>query len=361
MGPGPSSIPPTVYWALAQPCLGHLDPRFVQLMDVTQERLRYAFQTKNQLTFAVSGPGSAGMEACLVALLEPGSRFLVGVNGVFGARMADCARRAGADVHKLEKPWGQVFEPEEIRQAARQIQPEVIAVVHAETSTGARQPLEALGAIAREVGALLVVDTVTSVGGIPVFVDKWGIDASFSGSQKCLSCPPGLSPVTFSEKARERVRRRKHEIQSWFLDVSAVERYWGSERIYHHTAPVAMNYALAEALRLLCLEGLGARWKRHQTVSEALGKGLEKLGIGFLVPPEHRLPQLAAVTVPQGTDDAAIRKRLLAEFNIEIGGGLGEFKGKVWRIGLMGHGATMENVERLLNALKICLGDSKGR
>ena len=352
MGPGPSDVHPRVLAALGAPLVGHLDPEFIQVMNETQELLRRTFQTQNRLTLAVSGTGSAGMEACVVNLIEPGDKMLVCVNGVFGQRMTDVAQRAGAQVTTLEKPWGQVFDPEEIRAAVRKVRPKVVGIVHAETSTGARQPVEELGRMTHESEALLLVDTVTSLGGIPVKVDEWGIDAVYSGTQKCLSCPPGLSPVSFSERALEAIHRRKTKVQSWYLDMTMVERYWGEERFYHHTAPISMNYALREALRLVHEEGLEARFARHLLNHRALKAGLQALGIGYAAAEGHQLPILNAVMIPAGIDDLKVRRQLLAEFGIEIGGGLGEFKGKAWRIGLMGHTSRRNNVLLFLAALE---------
>ncbi len=355
MGPGPSDVHPRVLQAMATPLLGHLDPEFVKLMNETQEMLRYVFQTENRLTLPVSATGSAGMEACVVNLIEPGDNMLVCVNGVFGQRMADVARRAGALVVTIERPWGQVFDPNEIADAVKRSRPKVVGIVHAETSTGAWQPMEELGKIAHESGSLLLMDCVTSLGGVPVQLDEWGVDAAYSGTQKCLSCPPGLSPASFSPRAAEVIKSRKTKIQSWYLDMSMVERYWGAERFYHHTAPITMNYALREALRLVCEEGLENRWSRHERNHLALKAGLAAIGIGYAAQEGHQLPQLNAVRIPEGVDDLSVRKQLLAEFGIEIGGGLGDFKGKIWRIGLMGHTSRPNNVLVFLAALEKCL------
>ena len=352
MGPGPSDCHPRVLAAMSMPLVGHLDPAFVQVMNDTQQMLRYVFQTDNKLTLPVSGTGSAGMEACIVNLIEPGDPMLECITGVFGQRMADVAARAGAKVTTIDRPWGQTFEPDQIETAVKQHRPKVIGIVHAETSTGALQPMEDLGRIAHDSGALLLADCVTSLGGVPVLLDAWGIDAAYSGTQKCLSCPPGLAPVSFSERALAAIRARKSKVQSWYLDMTMVERYWGDERFYHHTAPISMNYALREALRLVCEEGLEARWARHRRNHELLKSGLAELTIEY-IPPEGRcLPQLNAVRIPPGIDDLSVRKRLLADYGIEIGGGLGDFKGKAWRIGLMGHTSRAENVLLFLAALK---------
>jgi alanine-glyoxylate transaminase/serine-glyoxylate transaminase/serine-pyruvate transaminase len=355
MGPGPSDVHPRVLRAMATPLVGHLDPEFLSLMNETQELLRYVFQTQNQLTFAVSGTGSAGMETCVVNLIEPGDRMIVCVNGVFGQRMVDVARRAGAEVTVLERPWGDVFPLDQIREALRQVRPKVLGIVHAETSTGACQPMEGLGALCHEFDTLLLVDTVTSLGGIPVEVDRWQADAVYSGTQKCLSAPPGLAPVTFSPRAVEVIHRRRQPVQSWYLDVSMVERYWGQERFYHHTAPITMIYSLHEALRLVQEEGLENRFARHQLHHRALKAGLTALGIRYAAVEGHQLPQLNAVWIPAGADDVATRKMLLERFGIEIGGGLGEFKGRVWRIGLMGYSCRANNVLLFLAALEQCL------
>ncbi len=355
LGPGPSDVHPRVLRALSAPVIGHLDPQFLEIMNEIQEMLRAAFLTQNALTFPVSGTGMSGMEACLVNLVEPGDRVLVCVNGFFGQRMVEIAGRAGAAVTTLERPWGEVFDPGQVREALQRVRPKVLAIVQAETSTGAWQPVEELGALCREHDALLVLDTVTALGCVPVRLDAWGVDAVYSCSQKGLSCPPGLSPVSFGPRAVEAVRRRKSKIQSWYLDLSLVQRYWDSERMYHHTAPISMLYALREGLCLVHEEGLEARWARHLHHHKALAAGLNALGLTYIAAEGRRLPQLNAVLVPAGVDDVAVRKRLLSEFGIEIGSGLGEFKGKAWRIGLMGHGCRATNVLLILAALEKCL------
>jgi len=355
MGPGPSDVHPRVLQAMGTPLVGHLDPEFVKIMNETQGMLRYVMQTNNRLTLPVSGTGSAGMEACVVNLIEGGDKMLVCVNGVFGQRMVDVAERAGAVVSTIERPWGQVFTADEIEEAVERIRPKVVGIVHAETSTGAWQPMEELGRICRDVDALLLMDCVTSVGGVPVLVDQWGVDAAYSGTQKCLSCPPGLAPVSFSGRAVEVINSRKTKVQSWYLDMQMVQRYWGEERFYHHTAPVSMNYALREALRLICEEGLEVRWERHMRNHVALKAGLRALGIEYATEEGCQLPELNAVRIPGGVDDVAVRRRLLGEFGIEIGGGLGAFKGKAWRIGLMGHTSRAQNVLLFLAALEQCL------
>jgi alanine-glyoxylate transaminase/serine-glyoxylate transaminase/serine-pyruvate transaminase len=362
MGPGPSEIAPRVLAAMAAPTVGHLDPYFLQIMDELQTMLRQVFRTENRLTLAVSGTGSAGMEACIVNLVEPGDRMLIGVNGVFGGRMADVARRCGGEVTTIERPFGEVFSPDEVAAAVRQHAPKVVGLVHAETSTGALQPLEEIARIVRDAGALLLIDCVTSLGGLPVETDGWGVDAAYSGTQKCLSCPPGLAPVTFGPRAQEAIQRRKTKVASWYLDTTMLANYWSDKsRAYHHTAPINMNYGLHEALRLVLEEGLEARFERHRRNHLALRAGLEAMGIDYAVAEEFRLPMLNAVKIPDGVDDKAVRARLLNDFGIEIGGGLGPMAGKTWRIGLMGEAAQPRNVLLFLAALDACLGgQSKG-
>jgi alanine-glyoxylate transaminase/serine-glyoxylate transaminase/serine-pyruvate transaminase len=355
LGPGPSDVHPRVLTAMATPLIGHLDPQFLEIMNETQDMLRRLFRTRNTLTFPVSGTGSAGMETCVVNLIEPGDKMVVCVNGVFGQRMTDVAQRAGAAVTTIERPWGEVFDLGQIRDVLKKVRPKVLGIVHAETSTGAWQPLAELGAVCREADALLLLDTVTSLAGAPVEIDAWGVDAVYSGTQKCLSCPPGLAPVSFSPRAVEVINRRKTKVQSWYLDMTMVQRYWGEERFYHHTAPITMIYALREALRLVHEEGLEARWARHLRNHKALKAGLAALGITYAAAEGHQLPMLNAVRIPAGVDDLTTRKRLLAEFGIEIGGGLGEFKGKAWRIGLMGYSSRAANVLLFLAALEQCL------
>lgn len=356
MGPGPSDIHPSVLAALAAPTVGHLDPYFLQIMDEVQQMLREVFQTENQMTMAISGTGSAGMETCVVNLVEPRDKVIVCQNGVFGGRMADVARRAGGDVTVLERPFGEVFSADEIAAAVDQHKPKVVGIVHAETSTGALQPLEEISRIVHDAGALLLVDCVTSLGGLPVSIDAVGIDAAYSGTQKCLSCPPGLAPVTFSPRALEAMDARSNAVSSWYLDISMLRNYWGADRAYHHTAPINMNYALHQALRLVLDEGLENRFARHRQHHEALKAGLEALGISYSVTePSHRLPMLNSVLIPEGIDDGQVRSQLLNEFGIEIGGGLGPMKGKTWRIGLMGEAASSTNVLSFLAAVDQCL------
>ena len=355
LGPGPSDVHPRVLSAMATPLLGHLDPAFLDIMQDTQQMLRDAFVTKNVLTIPVSATGMAGLEACAVNLLEPGDSVVVCVMGYFGQRMAEVASRTGAKVTVLELPWGEVFDLDRIRDTLQQVRPKVLTIVHAETSTGAHQPLDRLGKLCHEFDTLLIVDAVTSLGCVPVKVDEWQLDAVFSCSQKGLSCPPGLSPITISPRAEEAMGRRKTKAQSWYLDLSLVRQYWGSDRAYHHTAPITMVYALREGLRLLHEEGLDARWARHVRNHRALKAGLTALGLKYSAKVGNQLPQLNAVFVPPGVDDMAVRKRLLADFGIEVGGGLGDFKGKVWRIGLMGHNSRPGPVFTVLAALEQCL------
>ncbi|TMB57738.1 MAG: alanine--glyoxylate aminotransferase family protein [Deltaproteobacteria bacterium] len=356
LGPGPSDVHPRVLAALAAPLVGHLDPVFVAMMEEVKSLLRFVFATENALTIPISGTGSAGMEACVVNLVEPGDEVVVGVNGVFGTRLAEVATRAGATVTRVEAPWGRVVRAEQVEAALRNCrQPKLVALIHAETSTGAWQPLEDAARLAHDHGALFLADCVTSLAGAPVEIDRWGIDAAYSGTQKCLSCPPGLSPITFGPRAVEALRRRKTPVQSWYLDLTLLERYWGEERVYHHTAPISMNYALREALRLVAEEGLAARFARHRANHEALAAGLASLGLAFASEEGHRLPMLNAVTVPDGMDEARVRRRLLDAHGIEIGGGLGPMKGRVWRIGLMGESSRRAHVLLLLSALEDAL------
>jgi alanine-glyoxylate transaminase/serine-glyoxylate transaminase/serine-pyruvate transaminase len=358
MGPGPSNVSPSVLEAMSRPLTGHLDPAFIKMMEEIKTMLREVFQTKNEMTFPVSGTGSAGMEFCFVNLIEPGDEVIVGINGVFGMRMAEVAERCGARVIKVEAPWGQIIEPAQIAAALKTAKPKLVAIVHAETSTGALTPVEEISRLAREAGALMVLDTVTSLGGCPVRLDASGIDAVYSGTQKCLSCPPGLSPVSLGPRAMQVATTRKRKVQSWYLDVNLLASYWGQERVYHHTAPISMNYALHEALRLVLEEGLENRWARHRRNHEALRAGLAAMGLEITSQPGHQLWQLNAVRVPEGVDEAAARKRLLTDFNIEVGAGLGPLKGKIWRIGLMGETSNLTNVCACLSALGRILNDA---
>ncbi|HEY7371965.1 MAG TPA: alanine--glyoxylate aminotransferase family protein [Polyangia bacterium] len=357
LGPGPSEVPARVLAALAEPTLGHLDPEYLAIMDETRGLLQRVFQTENQLTLAVPGTGSAGMEACVANLTEPHDQVIVCAAGAFGARMADMADRHGAFVHTLEAAWGQTIHPEALADALKQHPgAKWVGIVHAETSTGAHQPLQEIARVAHAAGALLLVDAVTSLGGHELPVDAWGIDACYSGTQKCLSCPPGLAPVTFSAAALEAMDRRKTKVRSWYLDMSLIRNYWSADRVYHHTAPVNMTYALREALCAVLEEGLDARIARHRRNHLALRAGLETMGISYI--PAASLAPLNAVYVPPGVDDARVRARLLDDFGIEIGGGLGPFKGTAWRIGLMGASSTRRNVTLLLSALETILRDA---
>lgn len=354
LGPGPSQVDPRVLRAMSTPLLGHLDPKFLEIMNDVQGMLRAVYRTQNPFTIAISGTGSAGMEAALVNVLEPGDTAVVVVGGVFGSRMADIAGRCGARVVKIEIPWGEVVDHARIEEAlVREAPVKAVALVHAETSTGALQPIAGLGKLCHAHGALLVVDTVTSLGGVPVDVDGWEADAVYSGTQKCLSCPPGLAPLTLSSRALEVVRGRKTKVQSWYLDASMIADYWAEgKRAYHHTAPISMVYALREALRIVLEEGLEARFERHRRHSAALMAGVAALGCAPQAQEGHRLPSLNCVTVPAGVDEAAVRRCLLAEHGIEIGGGLGPLAGKVWRIGLMGESSRQEHVVAVLAALE---------
>ena len=359
LGPGPSDIHPRVLQALAKNTVGHLDPYYLELMNGMQQMLRELFRTKNEMTMAISATGSAGMEATVVNLIEPGDAMVVCVNGVFGSRMVDVAERAGAKVTKVERPWGEVFTPDDLKDAIAKAKPKVVGIVMAETSTGAWQPIEEISKLVHDAGALLLVDAVTSLGGVPVEVDQWNIDAIYSGSQKCLSCPPGLAPVSFSERAMQVVLNRKTKVQSWYLDVSMLANYWGQNRVYHHTGPINMTYGLYEALQILHEEGLENCFARHALNHRALKAGLAAIGIQYTAQEGHQLPMLNAVRVPAGVDDAAVRSALLNRFGIEIGAGLGAFKGQVWRIGLMGYGARPANVLLFLSALEQLLAEQK--
>jgi alanine-glyoxylate transaminase/serine-glyoxylate transaminase/serine-pyruvate transaminase len=354
LGPGPSMVHPRVLRALSTPLLGHLDPAFLAIMDDIQVLLRFVFQTKNRFTIAVSGTGSAGMEASIVNIVEPGDTVIIGVNGVFGTRWATIVERCGGKAIRVEAPWGQIIESEAIEQALRRSGPvKAVAIVHAETSTGAWQPLEPISRLCRDHDTLFLVDAVTSLGGAPVEIDRWDIDVCYSGTQKCLSCPPGLSPFTLSDRALAAIRARRTPCQSWYLDMGLIADYWAEgTRAYHHTAPISMLYALREALRLVEEERLPARFTRHRLNSEALIAGLTELGLPPLPPTGHRLPMLTCVTVPSHIPEAEIRTNLLSTYGIEIGGGLGPLKGKVWRIGLMGESSTEAHVLTLLNALE---------
>ncbi len=360
MGPGPSDVHPRILEALSRPTIGHLDPAFITMMDELKELLQYAFQTRNIMTMPVSAPGSAGMESCFVNLVEPGDKVIVCQNGVFGGRMKENVERSGGFAVMVEDTWGEAINIDKLEDALKDNpDTKIVAMVHAETSTGAQSDVSSLVKLARAHGCLTIVDAVTSLGGTPLKVDEWEIDAIYSGSQKCLSCTPGLSPVSFSERALEKVRNRQTKVQSWFMDLNLVMGYWGTgaKRAYHHTAPINALYALHEALVILQEEGLENAWARHQKNHLALRAGLEAMGLTFIVKEDDRLPQLNAVTIPAGVDDVAVRNRLLNEYNLEIGAGLGALAGKVWRIGLMGHASRAENILLCIGALESVLGD----
>ena len=356
MGPGPSDVATSVLTAMSQPLIGHLDPEFVRMMEEIKVMLREVMQTKNEMTFPVSGTGSAGMEFCLANLVEPGDEVIIGVNGVFGTRMCDVAERCGAKVIRVESTWGTIITPEQLAAALKTCRPKIVAIVHAETSTGALTPVEEISRLAHEAGALFLLDAVTSLAGCPVLIDEWKVDAVYSGTQKCLSCPPGLSPVSLSPRAMEVARNRKKKVQSWYLDVNLLSSYWGQERVYHHTAPITNNYGLHEGLRLVLNEGLEARWKRHEENHLLLKRALAEMGLKIVSQEGHQLWQLNAVGVPEGVDEAGVRKKLLTDYNIEIGAGLGPLKGKIWRIGLMGATSTVQNVHTVIKAMREILG-----
>lgn len=340
---------------MSRPLLGHLDPAFLNLMNEVQDLLRMVFRTENRMTIAVSGTGSAGMECAVSNFVEEGDSVLVGVHGVFGKRIAECARRAGGQVVEVSSPFGQPLDLDALAQAAEECRPRLIAAVHAETSTGVLQPLQPIREICDRNGALMLVDAVTSLAGHPLLIDEWEIDICYSGTQKCLNCPPGLAPLTASPKAMKKLQQRRTSVRSWYLDLSLLASYWGDDRAYHHTAPISMNYALREALQLIAEEGLQARWDRHRRNHEAFAAGIEAMGLRMHVQPEYRLWPLNTVAVPEGVDDAALRKALLDDFNIEIGGGLGDLKGKVWRVGLMGRNSSPSSILVVLHALEACL------
>ncbi len=360
MGPGPSDVHPRITQALSRPTIGHLDPMFVEMMDEIKKLLQYAYQTDNELTIPVSAPGSAGMETCFVNLVEPGDKVIICQNGVFGGRMKENVERAGGEAVMVMDDWGKPVDLAKLEQALdSNPDAKIVAFVHAETSTGAQSDANGVWELAHKHNCLVIADCVTSLAGTPVKVDEWGLDAVYSGTQKCLSCVPGLSPVTFSERAIEKIKNRQTKVQSWFLDLNLVMGYWGqgAKRAYHHTAPVNALYALHESLVMLRDEGLENAWNRHAHNHNALKAGLEAMGINFLVEESARLPQLNSVMIPEGVDDAAVRSRLLNEFNLEIGAGLGDLAGKVWRIGLMGHSSRAENVIFCLSALEAVLGE----
>lgn len=360
MGPGPSDVPPRILEALSRPTIGHLDPTFIDLMDEVKTLLQYVMQTENALTMPISAPGSAGMEACFVNLVEPGDTVIVCQNGVFGGRMKENVERCGAQAVLVQDPFGSAVDPQKVEDALiANPDASVVAFVHAETSTGAQSDAKTLVELAHRHHCLAIVDAVTSLAGTPLMVDEWQIDAVYSGTQKCLSCVPGISPVSFSERAQHKISNRRHKVQSWFLDMNLIMGYWGkgTRRAYHHTAPVNAMYALHEALLMVREEGLENAWARHQRNHLALKAGLDAMGIRFIVDEAHRLPQLNAVAIPEGVDDTAVRARLLNEHHLEIGAGLGDLAGKVWRIGLMGYSSRIENITRCLAALDGVLAD----
>ncbi len=360
MGPGPSDVPPRILEALGRPTIGHLDPKFIELMNEVKELLQYVMQTESALTLPISAPGSAGMEACFVNLVEPGDKVIVCQNGVFGGRMKENVERCGAVPIMVQDAWGTAVDPQKLEEALiGHPDASVVAFVHAETSTGAQSDARALVELAHRHDCMTIVDAVTSLAGTPLRVDEWGIDAVYSGTQKCLSCVPGISPVSFSERAQHKIVNRRHKVQSWFLDMNLIMGYWGqgARRAYHHTAPVNAMYALHESLLMVHEEGLENTWARHRHNHEALKAGLEAMGLSFIVDEAHRLPQLNAVTIPEGVDDAAVRARLLEEHHLEIGAGLGDLAGKVWRIGLMGYSSRIENITQCLAALDAVLAD----
>ncbi len=352
LGPGPSNAHPSVLKALSLPPIGHLDPFYVDLMGEVQELLRYAWQTDNRLTLPMSGTGSSAMEATIANVVEPNECVLVAVNGYFGNRLVDMAGRYRAQVETIEKPWGDAFSLEELELAVEQYRPSVLAMVHAETSTGVCQPMQGIGELCHKYDCLLLLDTVTSLGGVPLFIDEWGVDLAYSCSQKGLSCPPGLGPFTMSPRAEKKLERRVGKVPNWYLDVSLLNKYWGSDRVYHHTAPVNMNFGIREALRLLSEEGLENSWERHKKNAEKLWEGLESLGLKLHVSEDLRLTTLTTVQIPEGVNGKEFNLHLLNNHGIEIGAGLGSLAGKVWRIGLMGYNSTPENVERILNLFK---------
>ncbi len=356
LGPGPSNVEARVLQAMMSPMLGYLDPIYLRCLDEIQALLRQVFETGNRVTFSMSGTGGAGMETCVANLVEPGEEVLVCVNGFFGQRMAELVERWGGRTVRVEADWGRPLEMDKVRDAFRRSSARVVTMVHAETSTGMRQPIEELKSLRDIRDAVLVVDSVTSLGAHPVGIDRNEIDASYSCTQKGVGAPPGLSPVTFSERALEKIRSRKERPRTWYLDLQLVDKYWSSERVYHHTSPALLNYALREALAAILEEGLEHRWRRHEENSRAFVAGIEAMGLEMLVPREHRLWSLNAVRIPEGVDDARVRARLLNEYNIEIGAGFGALKGKIWRVGLMGAGSTENNVLLLLSALKRVLG-----
>lgn len=356
MGPGPSCVHDKVYAALSKKTIGHLDPYFIRIMDAIKADLRTLLETENALTIPMSGTGSSGMEACFVNLVETDDPVLILINGVFGLRMQEVARRLGAEVDTLEFEWGTPILLDAVKEKIEEKPYKIVALVHAETSTGVRNPVAEIGELLKGSDAIYLVDAVTSFGGMEIAMDAWGIDALYSGTQKCLSCPPGLAPLSFSEKAVAVLENRKSKVPNWYLDLSMIMQYWkGANRAYHHTAPINMHYGLYQALKLILEEGPDNVYRRHRDNHEKLVEGLEAMGLAMLVTPESRLPMLNSIRVPEGVDEAAVRSNLLKDYRIEIGAGLGPLAGKIWRIGLMGHTARPENVERLLDALKTIL------
>ena len=356
LGPGPSLCDPRVLQAMAAPLVGHLDPAHLKLMDHIQELLRYVFRTQNRLTLPISGTGSAAMEAAIANLVEPGDPVLVCINGYFSQRQAEIARRYGGQVREIYRPWGAIFTPEDIAHALNEGWAKIVCLVQAETSTGILQPVAEIARLVHAQGGLLIVDAVTSLGGLPLEVDEWDLDVVYSCSQKCLGCPPGLGPITLGPRAEAILYNRRTKIANWYLDMTLLEKYWGPERVYHHTAPITMNYALLEGLRIVAEEGIQNRWERHRQNAQLFWNGLADLDLVCHAPLEYRLPSLTTVRVPDGVDEAAVRRHLLDTYHIEIGGGLGELKGKVWRVGLMGYSSRPENVILLLDALRREIG-----
>ncbi|AFZ00710.1 alanine-glyoxylate aminotransferase apoenzyme [Calothrix sp. PCC 6303] len=352
LGPGPSNAHPAVLTAMNTSPVGHLDPTFLTLMDEIQSLLRYVWQTSNSLTIAVSGTGTAAMEASIANVVEAGDVVLIGVMGYFGNRLVDMAGRYGADVRVITTPWGQVFSLDQLKEALETHRPRILALVHAETSTGARQPMEGVAELCEKYNTLLLIDTVTSLGGVPIFLDEWGVDLAYSCSQKGLGCPPGASPFTMSSRAMEKLQNRPTKVENWYLDMNLLGKYWGSERVYHHTAPINMYYALRESLRLIAEEGIENCWQRHQQNVEYLWESLESIGLKMHVEKQYRLPTLTTVCIPEGIDGKAFARKLLDEYNLEIGGGLGELAGKVWRVGLMGYNSRPEVVDNFVDVLK---------
>lgn len=355
MGPGPLNIHPRVYQALTSPVIGHMDPAYLKVLDEVAELLRKVFRTGNRVTNATPGTGSSGMEACVANMIEPGDPVLVCVHGYFGDRIRQMMERQEAKVTVIEGEWGKPTDPEQVEKALKENHCKVIGLVHAETSTGVLQPMDEISRLAKEFGAMILLDTVTSLGGVDVRIDDWGVDGAYSCSQKCIGCTSGLAPVTFSDRAVESVRRRKHPVRSWYLDISLLDKYWGAERVYHHTSSSTLNYGLLEALHLIHEEGLENRIQRHTRNHKAFVAGVEAMGLKMLVAPQHRLPSLNTVKVPEGIDDAKVRSYLLETYNLEIGGGLGALKGKVWRVGLMGYSSNAENIILFLSAMSQAL------